>query len=66
MLGDGSQQSCESGSENEMIIFRLLSQGQLGRPYACHMIGGLKSECDVKSFQDGQSLKIAIFCSSPV
>lgn len=42
MLGDGSQQSCESGSENEMIMLRLLSQGPLGRPYACHIIGGLK------------------------
>lgn len=42
MLGDGSQQSCESGSENETMMLRLLSQGPLGRPYACHIIGGLK------------------------
>lgn len=64
MLGDGSQQSCESGSENGMVMLRLLSQGPLGRTNACHMMGGLKSECDIKSFQDGQSLKIAILCSS--
>lgn len=46
MLGDGSQQSCESGSENGMVMLRLLSQGPLGRTNACHMMGGLKSECD--------------------
>ena len=50
MLGDGFQQSCESGSENGMVMLRLLSQGPLDRTNACHMMGGLKSECDIKSF----------------